>query len=85
MFVSVSAPFYQSNGTGNMHVYVDNVDKATIIRTNSKSNVQVHGEAIITGISAGSHTFKVSMQPQNSTYTCYIGTYVEKVFTIIEL
>lgn len=85
IFVSVSAPFYQSNGTGNMHVYVDNVDKATIIRTNSKSNIQVHGETIITGISAGSHSFRVTMQPQNSSYTCYIGTYVEKVFTIIEL
>ena len=85
LFVSVSAPFYQSNGTGNMRVYVDNVEKATIIRTNSKSNVQVHGEAIITGISAGSHAFRVTMQPQNSSYTCYIGTYIEKVFTIIEL
>lgn len=85
IFVSVSAPFYQSGGTGNMRLYVDNVEKAVIIHSSSKDKVQIHGEAIVTGISAGSHTFRVTMQPQNNTFTCYIGTYVEKCFTIIEL
>lgn len=85
LFVSISLPFYQSGGTGNIKIYVDNVEKATVIHTNSTSAIQVHGEAIITGISAGSHTIHASMQPQSSSYTCKIGTYKTKQFTIIEL
>lgn len=88
LYVTCSLPFYNSGGTGNVRLYMDGVDKDYLFQSSNKtSGVQITGQRILKNVPAGTHTFVLSMAPQNTggSYTCYIGTYCEKTFAVIEL
>lgn len=88
LYVTCSLPFYNSGGTGNVRLYMDNVDKDYMIQSSNKTNgVQITGNRILKNVPAGTHTFKLSMAPQNTggSYTAYVGNYCEKTFAVVEL
>lgn len=75
--------------TGNMafvHVYVDNTDKGEILYLSATQGIQnITGTLNITGVSAGSHTFKLKTWVQKSTNVGTIYSYNMQQMTITEL